>query len=289
MTKGLRRVPRPDARRVTSLSQRERWYDIREYLGIYQVSTFGRVRALNRIDALGHRRSMRVLRKELKPNGRAFYNLCKRGVAVSHCSSVLLATAYGIPNPRACRYVIHLNHDNRDFRRRNLAWATLAEQRMHDGHKVNCRYYGVTCDSANTGVLKWVAATRVNYRRLEFGCFASPEEAAYAYDREIRRLGLRRPLNGVKRPKAFRPVVASLPGEIWRGFPQSPKTHQISNMGRVRTQSYVTANGHRVLPKLRKVTVDANGVRSVVIGGRRYGIASAMAQVFPGVTKKLAS
>lgn len=278
-----RRDRRSVADSASSSQRRERWYDIAEYLGVYQISTFGRVRALARIDALGNRRSMRVLRQKLRPNGRVYFNLCKRGVATSHCVSVLLAAAYGIANPRRCSYVIHLNHENRDFRRCNLAWATLAEQRMHDGHKVNCRYYGVTCDSKHTGVLKWVASIRLNYRRQDFGSFASPEEAAYAYDRGVRHLGLDRPLNGVRRPKAFRPVVRSLPGETWRGFPHSPLTHQISNKGRVRTLSHVTAHGHRVLPRLRKVTIDANGCRSVVIHGRRYGIASATALAFPGV------
>lgn len=261
----------------------ERWYDVAGYKGAYQVSNRGRVRALARIDALGHRRSMRVHRPHGGPSGRLFVSLCKQGVPRCHCVSTLLARAYGVSNPRQCGYVIHLNHDNRDFRRRNLRWATLAEQRIHDGHKVNCRYYGVTCHGNRAGVLRWVAVFRVDHRRRNLGHFETPEAAAYAYDREVKRLRLDRPLNGVGRPKATPHRLPSLPGEIWRRFPGAERTHRISNKGRVRTLAHLTMQGQRVLPKLRKITVAANGFRSVVVRRRRYGIASTMARVFPGI------
>jgi len=264
--------------------RRERWYDVKGYEGTYQASSLGRVRALARIDAAGNRRSLKVLRLHRMQNGRLFLNLCKDGIATGHCVSVLLAAAYGIPNRRRCGYVIHLNHDNGDFRRRNLAWATLAEQRMHDGHKVNCRYYGVTCNAKRTGVLRWVAVLRLNYQRHDLGQFATPQEAAYAYDREVKRLSLERPLNQVKRPKNSRPEVPSLLGEIWRALPHARDTHQISNFGRVRTMAYVTTHGRRVLPRLRKIQTDVNGCRTVLVRGRRFAIVSMMKRVFPGLT-----
>jgi hypothetical protein len=259
---------------------RERWLDIPDYEGRYQVSTDGYVRSLARVDDGGNRRSLRQLGFTVRPNARRYFNLCKRGEARFFCVSVLLAQAYGIANPRRCEYVIHRNRDNRDFRRKNLAWATLAEQRMNDGHKVSCRYYGVTCKRKSRGVLKWVAVVRINRRRRELGYFATPEQAAYAYDRDVKRLGLERPLNGIARPAAYQLKIKSLPGEIWRAFPGARGTHMISNKGRVRTLDYITSHGQRVLPKLRKITVDARGCRTIVIKRRRYGIETVMARVF---------
>ncbi len=273
--------PRPPRRR-------ELWYDVAGYEGQYQVSDFGRVLALARIDAGGHQRSARVHRPHGGASGRLFVSLCKEGVSTCHCVSALLARAYGIPNPRNEHYVIHLNGDYGDFRRANLAWATLAEQRIHDGHKVHCRYYGVTCHGNRRGVLRWVASFRWNYRRHTLGHFRTPEEAAFAYDREIKRLRLNRPLNGVARPAAPRASLPSSPGEIWRGFPGAERAYQISNKGRVRTLAHLTKRGQRVLPRLRKITVAANGYRSVVVRRRRFGIASVMQQVFPhGVGSRL--
>lgn len=263
-------------------SRRERWHDVPGYKGRYQVSTYGNVRALARIDDGGLPRTARQRRCKVLANGRTYVNLCKRGVAQMHCVSVLLARAYGIPNPRGCSYVIHRNHDNRDFSRRNLAWATLAEQRMHDGRKFSCPYYGVTCAKKNLrGTLRWVAVLRVNGRRQELGYFATPEEAAYAYDREVMRLRLARPLNNLRRPATPKFEPPSLPGEIWRPFPGAEATYRISNKGRVRTVAHLTSRGRRVLPRLRKIHVSPTGVRSILLEPRRFGIAKALALAFP--------
>lgn len=258
----------------------DRWYDIPDYRGQYKVSIRGGVRSLTRIDASGHRRSMRVLRGIVSPSGRRYFTLCSNGAMRQFCASVLMAQAYGIPNPRRCNYAVHRNHDNSDFRRGNLAWATLVELRMHDGLRFSCPYYGVTCNQHRGKVLRWVAFFRVAEKRHDLGFFATPEEAAYAYDGEIKRLGLKRPLNGLARPRAYRPRIESLPGEVWRPFPGARRTHVISNMGRVRTLPYVTSHGQRVLPKLRRIQVDRNGCRTVLIGNRRYGINKVLARVF---------
>lgn len=267
---------------MTRRSNRERWYDIPDYRGLYQVSNRGRVGGLPRFDARGVPRAARVLRCRPRPNGRRYVILCKNGVVCGYCVSVLMARTYGIPNPRRRRYVVHRNHDNSDFRRSNLAWATLAELRLHDGLKYLCPYYGVTCNSRRGGPLRWMAFFRAGKKRFDFGLFATPEEAAYAYDMAVKRMGLKRPLNGLPMPKAWQPRIESLPGEIWRPFPAAPRTHMISNLGRVRTVAYIAPNGNRVTPKLRKVTVSANGCRTIAIRQQRYAIRTMLAKAFRG-------
>lgn len=258
----------------------ERWYDIPDYRGLYQVSNRGRVRGLARIDESGHQRPRRIRRSAARPSGRRYLNLCKKSIVRNFCVSVLAAQAYGIPNPRRCPYVIHRNHDNSDFRPRNLMWATLAELRMHDGLKYSCPYYGVTCNGRRHGVLRWMAFLRAGKRRFDFGLFATPEEAAYAYDTGVKRLGLNRPLNGLKRPKPYKPNIQSLRGEIWRPFPGARHTHMISNKGRVRTLAYIAPHGKRVTPKLRRISVSVHGCRTIQIRQRRYAINSALAKAF---------
>lgn len=270
----------------------ERWRDIPGYRSQYQVSDRGRVRGLSRTDASGHRRSMRILRTSPRRNGRRYAVLSKDGLPRVFCVSVLAAEACAVPNPRKCGYVVHRNHDNHDFRRRNLSWATLAELRMHDGLKYSCPYYGVTRNGDRGRVLRWMAFFRVERKRHSLGQFATPEEAAYAYDVAIRRLRLNRPLNGLPRPKAYEPPpIESLRGEVWRPFPGAERTHAISNKGRVRTLPYVASHGPRVLPRLRRVQVSKNGCRSVLIGGRRYGIKTVLARVFrpPGSARARSS
>lgn len=262
------------------MPQLERWYDIPEYRGRYQVSTHGRVRSLARVDDGGNRRSLRVLRPDSRVNGRRHFLLCKKGVARSFCASVLMARAYRISKPSRCAYVIHRNGDNRDFRRGNLRWATLAELRIHDGSKTSSRFYGVSRLYRSHGVLCWLAALRVDGHRRELGLFATQKEAAYAYDGEVKRLRIKRPLNGLSRPKAYKPKVASLPGEIWRPFPGAQRTHMISNKGRVRTLAHLTRHGQRVVPKLRKIFVGPRGYRTILIRQRRYSIPRTIERAF---------
>lgn len=267
----------------------ERWMDLPGYEDLYQVSTQGRVRRLARVDELGHRWPATLRRIAIRPNGRRYVNLCKKGAVETASVSVLAARVYRIPNPRNRAFVIHRNSDNADFRRENLRWVTLPELRMHDGRKV-CPYYGVSRlarKPGSKGVLRWVAAIRIDRRRRNLGYFANPEEAAYAYDREVRRLRLRRPLNNLRKPKPYTATIEALPGEVWRPFPKQEVTHMISNKGRVRTLAYRTARGNRVLPRLRKITVDRNGCRTIVIEGRRYGLTTILTQVFPASRQRI--
>lgn len=258
----------------------ERWYDIPGYRKRYQVSTRGRVRSLARVDDGGHHRSTKLRSTQTRVGGRRHVVLCRKGVPRSFCVSVLMARAYRIPKPNGCDFVVHRNGDYRDFRRSNLEWVTLAGLRMHDGSKTSSRYYGVSRLDRSQGMYRWLAALRVAGRRREIGLFPTETEAAYAYDQEVGRLSLNRPVNGLAKPRPHRVVIKSLPGEIWRPFPGAKRTHMISNKGRVRTVEYVARRGQRVAPKLRKVTVSATGYRSVAIGQRRYSIRTIAERVF---------
>ena len=257
-----------------------RWLDIPGYGDRYQVSLDGQVRSLSRIDDGGHRRTLRLLDPNTRRNGRRYVMLCKRGVSRSHCVSALLALALGIPNVGRFKYVIHVNRDNTDFRRQNLRWATLAEVRMNNGNKRSTRYYGVTRNARRHGVLQWIAVVVIDGLRHDLGLFATPEEAAYSYDQCVRRLRLDRPLNGLNKPAPFEITIKSFPGEVWRKFPGASKTHMISSKGRVRTLPHTTARGQRVLAKLRKISVNVQGSRTILIKDRRYSVAKIIAQTF---------
>lgn len=264
---------------------RERWYDIPGYEGAYQVSSRGRVRSLPRIDSTGHKRRGRVLSPSVggaKDIRRRYYLLSKHGRITHCCASVLMARALGMSNPEGRGYVIHRNRDYNDFRRANLRWATLAELRLHDGLKADAPYYGVIRNKKKfAGRYPWVAQLRADGRRCLWRCFATPEEAAYAYDQEVRRRKLKRPLNGIPKPDPLRhEAIESLPGEVWRPFPGADATHMISSKGRVRTLAYMAQDGKRISPMLRKISMSRNGCRTILIRDKRYGIKKVIAEVF---------
>lgn len=263
----------------------ERWHDIPGYEGIYQVSTRGRVRSLPRIDASGNRRRGQVLRGSgRKP--RAYYQLCRNGRTRLFCASALMALVHGIPNPARYRHVIHVDSDPGNFRRTNLRWATLAQLRLHEGRKKDAPYHGVIRNKRRySGRYPWILQLREGKQRKIWRVYATAREAAYAWNEEVRRRGLNRPLNDVRRPRIRRPpAIKALPGERWRPFPGTVGTHSISNLGRIRTLAYITTDGKRISARLRKITTTARGHRSILIWGRRYTIAKILARVFGNST-----
>ena len=58
----------------------EIWKDIEGYEGLYQVSNLGRVKSLERIDALGRRAKEKMLKPEINHRGYCRVVLCKQSV-----------------------------------------------------------------------------------------------------------------------------------------------------------------------------------------------------------------
>jgi hypothetical protein len=259
----------------------ERWLDIPGYVDCYQFSTLGRVRSLPRIDHSSHRRGGMILADNKRPNGQRYFLLCKRGQQRSWSASQLAALAWRIRNPKQLPYVVHLNGDRLDFRRANLRWASLATLRMANGTQHTNPYYGVTrAKPKYRGAFPWVAALRINGRRREIGYFRTAEHAAYAYDSAVKKLGLARPLNHVRRPSALSMGLPSLVGEHWQLWPGLEKLYRVSDLGRVQTVPSVTSNGRRIVARLRRVTPNKRGLGSINLLGSRFSLNLVVRKVF---------
>jgi len=99
----------------------ERWTPIREYEGLYEVSTAGRVRSFPRSGTRGG-----VLRPDLSNTGYLAVRLYKKNATKHLNVHALVATAFHGPRPEGyeCR---HLNGDRTDNRLENLRWGTSLE------------------------------------------------------------------------------------------------------------------------------------------------------------------
>jgi len=103
----------------------EDWRPIEDAPG-YEVSSEGRVRSLERIDALGRPRPGCTLQPSRTPQGYAFVGLwvdgkCKRRTV----HRLVLETFVGKKPPK--HEARHLNGERTDNRLTNLAWGTRAE------------------------------------------------------------------------------------------------------------------------------------------------------------------
>lgn len=111
----------------------EIWKDIPNFIGIYQCSSFGRVKSLNRVIFDKHGFLRKVSEKLLKPNLRFGYptvSLSKPGALKRFFIHRLVAELF-IPNPNNLPQVNHKDGSRDNYSIENLEWTTQQQNIIH--------------------------------------------------------------------------------------------------------------------------------------------------------------
>lgn len=113
----------------------EEWRPIVRYEGLYEVSSFGRIRNI---------RTGQILSPNPLPKGYLQTTLCKKGIETKFLIHTLVLTVFDRPKQEGevCR---HLDGDPSNNRRSNLQWGTTAENQM-DAKKHGTRQVGNLTD-----------------------------------------------------------------------------------------------------------------------------------------------
>ena len=106
--------------------ENEIWKDIPEYEGLYQASNLGRIKSLERIDALGHRLKEKILKPSIGNSGYYQVCLCKQSIVNHYMIHRLVWETFNgkIPENIQCN---HLNEVKTDNRLENLNLMTPKE------------------------------------------------------------------------------------------------------------------------------------------------------------------
>lgn len=105
----------------------EVWKDIEGYEGLYQVSSLGRIKSLERLDSCGRKIKSRFL-KPIKTNKRVEYqqvSLCQNGKVKNYLVHILVAKAF-IPNINNYTDINHKDENPSNNTASNLEWCTPA-------------------------------------------------------------------------------------------------------------------------------------------------------------------
>jgi hypothetical protein len=105
------------------MTEIERWATVPGYSGAYEVSTWGRVRSMERIDSRGRRRQGKILSPGRSTSGHLTVALCAGGVCRTFYVHRLVLQAFVGPNPAGME-ACHWNDDPTDNRLENLRWDT---------------------------------------------------------------------------------------------------------------------------------------------------------------------
>lgn len=104
----------------------EIWVDIKDYEGLYQVSNWGRVKSLERYDALGRLVEEKILKEIINSSGHLHVILSKNGVEKHYYIHQLVANAF-LPNIENKPIVHHIDHNPQNNNVENLIWLTKKE------------------------------------------------------------------------------------------------------------------------------------------------------------------
>ena len=180
----------------------ELWKDVVGYEGFYEVSSYGRVRSINRYVASAIRHNDMVMRKgrllkmNLKRNGYLTVDLSKGNRVKTISVHRLVAVAF-IPRIEGKNFVNHKNLNKTDNRVENLEWVTHLENVFHASQHgvlygglrktIRCIETGETFPSSYQAAA-WVNKTKFQYskqteqisRKIR-ACCTGVQRTAYGY------------------------------------------------------------------------------------------------------------
>jgi hypothetical protein len=162
----------------------EIWKDIPDYEGLYQVSSLGRVKSLDRFipfNGKPRKHKGKVLAQRYYPKRYfdvALWNIKEKRYSVHQ----LVAMAFLGHKPCGFDKVVdHINGDRYDNRIENLQITTTRHNVSKDKKGGTSKYIGVSRDRN-----KWVSSIKVNQKNIHLGRFDCEKEASKYYQNALK-------------------------------------------------------------------------------------------------------
>tara|TARA_R100000541_G_scaffold3673_1_gene10949 strand:+ start:284 stop:796 length:513 start_codon:yes stop_codon:yes gene_type:complete len=161
--------------------------DITGFEGLYQVSNYGNVRSLDRVDSRGYNLKGKAMKHRLNSTGYYMVNL-KGKIKQKNCTVHQLVAIEFLnhkPNGNKGLVVDHVNNDKTINRLDNLQLISQRENLSKDRKGCSSKYAGVCWHKPSS---KWIAKIHINGKQKYLGLFTDETEASTAYQNELKNI-----------------------------------------------------------------------------------------------------
>jgi hypothetical protein len=158
--------------------KREQWKPIKGYEGLYEISSYGRVKSLYRIvvSNTGKQRTIneKILTNNKRPkhaNSKYFiYSIKLNKNGISKRFKIHRLVGQYVPNPFNLPYMNHIDGDPLNNYHLNLEWVSHRENMCHcvDKTKTSSQYIGVSYSKKDR---VWRSEISVNTKRINLGSY----------------------------------------------------------------------------------------------------------------------
>ena len=170
--------------------KKEIWKDVVGYEGLYEVSSYGRIKSLKRLINNGKKEYFKaeiIMKQNKDVNGYFYLNLYLNGKSNKYRVHQLVAMAFLNNRPDGTNKVVvdHINNIKTDNILENLQLITHRENVSKDQKNKSSKYTGVRFVK-NRG--NWRASITINKKQIELGSFKTELQAHKAYQNKLKTL-----------------------------------------------------------------------------------------------------
>lgn len=170
---------------IDSNNTNEIWKDIPGYEGLYQASTVGLIRSIDRIDSNGRFHKGHIFKPSINNWGYQLLCLSKNGVHKTEYVHQLIARTF-IPNPLNLPEVNHRDEDKLNNLLYNLEWVTPYENKVYGTRLLKYTKKVLQFSLDGDFIQEWQSVsditTQLNFSKTTLSkCLTGKIKSAYGY------------------------------------------------------------------------------------------------------------
>lgn len=183
------RIDKPSVHGAFCFMKKEKWMPINKYVGLYEVSNFGRIKSLRILCKCrlcgSELKERNILTLSKNHDGYLIIGLTKNKKHKIFKLHRLVAESF-IKNPEKKQCVDHIDGDKKNNNVSNLRWVTIRENAIYRS-KAN-RKYPLATGVHLSKYGRYIAQISIGKKRIHLGSFKTEEDGHRAYIEKLKEI-----------------------------------------------------------------------------------------------------